>query len=517
MNQINQTNQKREPLAIIGIGCRFPGEANDPESFWKLLRTEVDAVTEIPEDRWAIEKYYHPEPGAPGKTYSRWGGFIKGIDQFEPECFGISPSEASYMDPQHRLLLEVAWEALEDAGQVIDRQVGMNAGVFIGISTSDYAQIQLSPNDNCLVDAHTATGGVFSIAANRISYCLNLRGPSMAVDTACSSSLVAADLACRSLWNGESDLALAGGVNIIIGPGPFVAFSAASMLSADGRCKAFDASANGFVRGEGAGIIVLKPLFKALADGNSVYAVIVGSAVNQDGRTSGITVPSQSAQEALLREACRQGGIVPSAIHYLEAHGTGTAIGDPIEAAAMGNVLSSGRPSSRQLYEMPKPTIAMIRGAAAGAGLSLALACDMRIASDSARFTTAFAKVGFSGDYGGSYFLPRLVGAGKARELYLTADILEAAAALEVGLVNRVVADADLESEVRAFAAELASGPAIAYRYIKKNLNASADGASLSDVFDLEAWNMTRTGMTDDHKEAARAFVEKRKPTFQGR
>lgn len=191
--------------------------------------------------------------------------------------------------------------------------------------------------------------------------------------------------------------------------------------------------------------------------------------------------------------------------------------GPPLSMELRAQALRTGMEVSRQLYEMPKPTIAMIRGAAAGAGLSLALACDMRIASDSARFTTAFARVGFSGDYGGSYFLPRLVGAGKARELYLTADILEAAAALEIGLVNRVVADADLESEVRAFASELASGPAIAYRYIKKNLNASSAGASLSDVFDLEAWNMTRTGMTDDHKEAARAFVEKRKPTFQGR
>ncbi len=388
---------QREPLAIVGIGCRFPGEANDPESFWELLKTGVDAVTEIPEDRWAMEKYYNPVPGAPGKTYSRWGGFIKGIDQFEPEHFGISPSEASYMDPQQRLLLEVAWEALEDAGQVIDRKLGMNAGVFIGISTSDYAQIQSSSDDNSPVDAHTATGGVFSIAANRISYCLNLRGPSIAVDTACSSSLVAADLACRSLWNGECDLVLAGGVNIIIGAGPFVAFSAASMLSPDGRCKAFDASANGFVRGEGAGIIVLKPLSKALADGNSVYAVIVGSAVNQDGRTSGITVPSQSAQEALLREACRQGGIDGSAVHYVEAHGTGTAVGDPIEAAAMGNVLSSGRPRGRySLIGSVKTNIGHLEAAAGIAGvIKVALSLKHRMIPRNLHFHNPNPKIPF--------------------------------------------------------------------------------------------------------------------------
>ncbi len=334
----------REPIAIIGIGCRFPGDANDPASFWKLLSGGVDAITEIPEDRWSIAHNYHPVPGVPGKTYSRWGGFIKGIDQFEPECFGISPREAAYIDPQQRLLLEVAREALEDGGQVIERVAGTNTGVFIGICTNDYAQIQASPYDPRSISAYSAQGGTPSIAANRISYCLNLQGPSLAVDTACSSSLVATHLACQSIWNQECDLALAGGVNVIVIPLPFIGFCAASMLSPDGRCKAFDASANGFVRSEGAGMIVLKPLSKALADGDPVYALILSSTVNQDGRTSGMAMPSQTAQEALVREACRQAGIAPSAMYYVEAHGTGTAVGDPIEAKALGNVLGADRP-----------------------------------------------------------------------------------------------------------------------------------------------------------------------------
>jgi acyl transferase domain-containing protein len=224
-------NDGREPIAIIGLGCRFPGDANDASSFWKLMSTGVDAITEIPGDRWSIEQNYQSVPGVPGKTYSRWGGFIKGTDHFEPECFGISPREAAYIDPQQRLLLEVAWEALEDGGQVIEQLAGTNTGVFVGISTTDYAQIQSSPYDSRSISAHTATGGVMSIAANRISYCLNLRGPSVAIDTACSSALVATHLACQSIWNRECNLALAGGVNVILIAANFIAFCAASMLS----------------------------------------------------------------------------------------------------------------------------------------------------------------------------------------------------------------------------------------------------------------------------------------------
>ncbi|MGH8056340.1 MAG: beta-ketoacyl synthase N-terminal-like domain-containing protein, partial [Candidatus Entotheonellia bacterium] len=259
-----------EPIAIIRIGCRFPGDANDPGSFWRLLMNGGDAITEIPEDRWNIQRFYDPEPGIAGKTSSRWGGFIKGIDGFDPECFGISPREASYIDPQQRLLLEVVWEALEDGGQVVERLARTTTGVFIGISATDYAQLQSSPYDH-----RSVTGGASSIAANRISYCLDLRGPSIAIDTACSSSLVAAHLACQSLWNHECELALAGGVNVIVSAVPFIGFSAASMLSPDGRCKAFDAQADGFVRSEGCGVVVLKPLSRALADRDPVYALIV--------------------------------------------------------------------------------------------------------------------------------------------------------------------------------------------------------------------------------------------------
>jgi acyl transferase domain-containing protein len=275
----------------------------------------TDAITEVPSDRWNVAEYFHPVPGTPGKTYSRWGGFLRGIDEFEPEGFGISPREAAYMDPQQRLLLEVAWEALEDGGQVVEQLAGTRTGVFVGISTSDYSQIQSSPYERAPVDAHAATGGALSIAAGRISYCLNLRGPSLVVDTACSSSLVATHLACQSIWTRESDLALAGGVNVIISPGTFVGFCAASMLSPDGRCKAFDAAADGFVRSEGAGMVLLKPLSRALADGDPVYAVILASAVNQDGRTAGISAPSQSAQEALIRETCQRARIAPHQVH----------------------------------------------------------------------------------------------------------------------------------------------------------------------------------------------------------
>jgi acyl transferase domain-containing protein/acyl carrier protein len=375
------TQPSREPIAIIGIGCRFPGEVNDPAAFWRLLSTGRDAITEIPADRWNIDAFYHPVPGTPGKTYARRGGFIQGIDQFEPECFGISPREAAYMDPQQRLLLEVAWEALEDGGQVPERLVSTNTGVFIGISTSEYAHIQSTPYATHAVDAHAATGGATSIAANRLSYCLGFQGPSLAVDTACSSSLVATHLACRSLWEHESDLALAGGVNVIITPGHFLAFCAASMLSPDGRCKAFDASANGFVRSEGAGIVVLKPLAKALADGDPVYALIVGSAVNQDGRTAGISAPSQSAQEALLRVACQQAGLAPRSIQYIEAHGTGTAVGDPIEARALGTVLSSDRPTGQScLIGSVKTNIGHLEAAAGIAGvIKVALALQYRM------------------------------------------------------------------------------------------------------------------------------------------
>ncbi len=333
-----------EPVAIVGIGCRFPG-ADGPEAFWRLLEEGVDAVTEVPPDRWDVDALYDPDPGAPGKMSTRWGGFLRAVDRFDAGFFGISPREAARMDPQQRLLLEVAWEALEDAGIDPGRLAGSRTGVFVGISTSDYGQIQFA--DAARGDAYAGAGGALSIAANRLSYVLDLRGPSLAVDTACSSSLVALHLACRSLRSGECTTALVGGANLLLSPGITVHFSKAGFMSPDGRCRAFDARANGYVRAEGAGVVVLKPLSRALEDGDPVYAVVRGSAVNQDGRSNGLTAPSRAAQEAVLREAYLRAAVRPEEVQYVEAHGTGTPLGDPIEASALGAVLGDGRPADR--------------------------------------------------------------------------------------------------------------------------------------------------------------------------
>lgn len=339
---------RHEPLAITGIGCRFPGEASDPRSFWKLLLDGVDAVSEVPPDRWSLSAFHDPEPGKPGKSYSRWGGFIRDIDLFDPQFFGISGREARFMDPQQRLLLHTAWEALEDGGHVTGGDRCRDTGVFIGISTTDYGSLQGTITERGAVSPFTAIGTVMSIAANRISYCLDFTGPSIAVDTACSSSLVAVDLACQSLWRGDCRMALAGGVNCLLLPSGFAVFSSMMALAADGRCKAFDAAADGFVRGEGAGVIVLKPLHDALADGDRIYAAVLASGTNQDGRTPGIAMPSGASQTALVRRTCAQAGIDPKAVGYVEAHGTGTAVGDPVEAAALGEAVGRSRPSGRE-------------------------------------------------------------------------------------------------------------------------------------------------------------------------
>ncbi len=333
-----------EAIAIIGIGCRFPGGVDRPENFWRLLTEGRDAVSEVPPERWNADLFYDPVPGRIGKTISRWGGFLDSIDRFDAEFFGISPREAASMDPQHRLLLQTAWEAIEDSGTML-AEGDARAGVFVGISTNDYAQLQFSPGDHRAINPWTATGGVASIAANQISYCLNLRGPSFAVDTACSSSLVALHLACASLRRGECPLALVGGVNALLIPAPFISFSRSGMLSPDGRCQAFDARANGFVRAEGAGVIVLKPLSMAVASGHPIYAVIRGTAINQDGRTNGLSMPNAAAQAELVREACADAGIHPGEVQYVEAHGTGTAVGDPIEAEALAATIGAARPA----------------------------------------------------------------------------------------------------------------------------------------------------------------------------
>jgi acyl transferase domain-containing protein/NAD(P)-dependent dehydrogenase (short-subunit alcohol dehydrogenase family)/acyl carrier protein len=336
----------KEPIAIIGIGCRFPGAGN-PTEFWNMLREGRDAITEVPADRWDVDSFYDPNPATVGKINSRWGGFIDNIDKFDAQFFGISPREASRMDPQQRIMLEVVWEALEDAGQVPALLAGSRTGVFIGIGTVDFGRMQIS-NLKTASNPYAGTGGALSIAANRVSYVFNFRGPSITVDTACSSSLVATHLACQSLWNGESSLALAGGVNIILDPRPGIALSKGGFLSPDGRCRAFDVGANGYVRAEGAGVVVLKSLSKALEDGDPIYGVIRSTAINQDGHSNGLTAPNQQAQELLLREAYRQAGISPGQVQYVETHGTGTSLGDPIEVKALGTVLGIDRPDGRR-------------------------------------------------------------------------------------------------------------------------------------------------------------------------
>lgn len=340
---------QKEGIAIIGIGCRFPGGVNDAEALWKLLQEGRDVVSEVPADRWNVERFYDAEPGIAGKTIARRGGFIGGIDQFDPQFFGISPREAPYIDPQQRLLLETAWEAIEDAGVVLDLERGTDIGVFVGISHNDYQNIQGGAVDRSGISSHSPTGCAHSIAANRISYCFNLQGPSLAMDTACSSALTAVHVACEQLHSGRCKMALAGGVTIMITPDGFIGFSQAGMLSPDGKCKAFAAEANGFVRGEGAGMVLLKPLSQAILDRDPIHGVILGSALNQDGHTNGISLPSPEAQARLVRDACIDAGIKPSQVGFVEAHGTGTAVGDPIEATALSVALCGDRPADHPL------------------------------------------------------------------------------------------------------------------------------------------------------------------------
>jgi microcystin synthetase protein McyG len=337
-----------EPIAVTGIGCRFPGGANDPDSFWRLLIEGRDAISEVPPTRWDIERFYDPDPDAPGKMSTRWGGFLDGIEQFDPEFFGISPREAAGMDPQQRLLLEVVWEALENAGQNPDSLAGSQSGVFVGLCSSDYFMMQFEGGRDS-IDAYVATGNAHSVASGRISYVLGLQGPSVSVDTGCSASLVAVHLACQSLRSGECRMALAGGVNLIMMPDTTIVLSKAHMMSPDGRCKPFDASADGFVRSEGCGIIVLKRLSDARADGDRILAVIAGTASNQDGRSNGLTAPNGPSQVAVIREALAKAGLQPDDIDFIEAHGTGTSLGDPIEARALADVFGQGRTSEHPL------------------------------------------------------------------------------------------------------------------------------------------------------------------------
>ncbi|WP_283139397.1 type I polyketide synthase [Rhizohabitans arisaemae] len=328
-----------EPVAIVGIGCRYPG-ADGPTGYWSLLAGGTDAIRDVPESRWDATPYFQAGEPMPGKMYTRRGGFLGDVSGFDPAFFGISYGEARFMDPQQRLLLEIAWEAFEDAGIIPGQLAGSSTGVFVGITTSDYAQLQLLAGLN--TGPYSGTGNVFCMASNRISYTFDLRGPSISLDTACSSSLVAVHQACMSLRTGEAELALAGGVNLMLSPQTTIALCQGGALSPDGRCHTFDDRANGYVRGEGVGLVVLKPLRRAIDDGDRIYAVIRGSAVNQDGASNGLTAPNPEAHARVINQAFANAGLSPQDLRYVEAHGTGTALGDPIEARALGAVLAGG-------------------------------------------------------------------------------------------------------------------------------------------------------------------------------
>ncbi|HEY6391893.1 MAG TPA: beta-ketoacyl synthase N-terminal-like domain-containing protein, partial [Bryobacteraceae bacterium] len=325
-------------IAVIGMACRFPG-ANDLDSFWTLLAEGADAIQVAPQDRWDSDLYYDPNPAVPGKMNTRWGGFIDAIDRFDAGFFGIAPHEAVEMDPQQRLVLEVAWRALEHAGVTKERLNGSDTGVFIGISTTDYLHVQIKTRPGLEgYNAYSGLGSAHSIAANRLSYTLNLRGPSVAIDTACSSSLTAMHMAVQSLRNGECSMAIAGGVNAILSPGTTIALSQFNMMAPDGRCKVFDARADGYVRSEGCGLVVLKRGEDAARDGDKTLAYVRGSAINQDGRSRGITAPNADAQREVMEKALADAGCRASDVTFVEAHGAGTCAGDPVEAGQIRRV-----------------------------------------------------------------------------------------------------------------------------------------------------------------------------------
>jgi len=369
--------ERREPIAVIGMACRFPGGVTDPESFYELLRDGRDGVCPVPADRWDADAWYGAEAGAPGKIHTRFGGFVPGCEHFDAAFFDISPREAESLDPQQRMLLEVSWEAMERAGLAPLDHFDSRTGVFIGISGSDYLR-HISQDDASRIDAYLGTGNAHSAASGRLSYFFGFKGPCVSIDTACSSSLVALHSACQSLRAGESDLALAGGVNHLLMPDMSVNFSRAHMLAPDGRCKSFDVRANGYVRAEGCGIVVLRRLSAALANGDSILALIRGSAVNQDGRSSGLTVPNGPAQQMVIRDALKSAGLDPSHVSFIEAHGTGTALGDPIEADALGGVFGDRGRNHPLWVSSVKSNIGHLESAAGVASLIKAVLCLQR-------------------------------------------------------------------------------------------------------------------------------------------
>lgn len=366
--------ERREPIAVIGMSCRFPGGVNDPKSFLDMLREGRDAISTVPSDRWDVEEWYDPNAGAPGKIHSRFGGFVDGLENFDAAFFEISPREAESLDPQQRMLLEVSWEAMERARLAPLDHFDSRTGVFIGISGSDYLRY-VCQDDPQRINAYMGTGNAHSSASGRLSYFFGFKGPCVSVDTACSASLVAIHSACQSLRSGESEMALAGGVNHLLMPDMSINFSQAQMLAPDGRCKSFDARANGYVRAEGCGIVVLKRLSDALSAGDPILAVIRGSAVNQDGRSSGLTVPNGPAQQMVIRDALKNAGLRPSQVTFIEAHGTGTSLGDPIEVDALGAVFGDRAPDNPLWIGSVKSNMGHLESAAGIAGLIKAVLC----------------------------------------------------------------------------------------------------------------------------------------------
>lgn len=368
------TNNTYEPIAVIGMGCRFPGNADTPEAFWQLLASGKDAISDIPADRWNHDYYYSPDRSKPGSVISPQGGFLKDIDLFDNDFFGFSEQEAAYIDPQQRLLLQVCQEALGQGAIPADRWAGQEVGVFMGSFTIDYNIMQFL--DPLEMGAFAATGIMSTMLSNRVSYAFDFRGPSMSIDTACSASLTSVHLACSSLQRGESKMALAGGTMLMLMPDYHIAETKTGLLSKDGRCKAFSRDANGYVRSEGVGVVVLKRLQDAIRDGDSIQSVIIGSAANQDGRTQGITLPNAAAQIAVMRAACDAAAIDPATVNYVEAHGTGTPSGDPIEAHSIGTVYGQGAGRTTALWMGScKSNIGHTESAAGIAGLIKTILC----------------------------------------------------------------------------------------------------------------------------------------------
>ncbi|MFD2768440.1 type I polyketide synthase [Micromonospora eburnea] len=357
-----------EPVAVIGVGCRFAGGATSPARYWEMLHAGRDGIGLLPEERWRPYADMGGDFAAALRRATRWGGFLPDIEGFDAEFFGLSPREAELMDPQQRLLLEVAWEALEHAGIPPQSLAASDTGVFVGVGSDDYGRRLLEHLPS--IEAWTGIGSAMCGVANRISYALDLRGPSLAVDTACSASMVALHLACQSVRTGESPVALAAGVNLVISPGLTLTLDAAGATAPDGRCKSFDVTANGYGRGEGGGVLVLKRLSDARRDGDRVLATILGSAVNQDGRTNGIMAPNAEAQRHVLARACAQAGVDPRSVDYVEAHGTGTRLGDPLEASALSAVYGAGRePGEPCLIGSVKSNIGHLEAGAGVAGV----------------------------------------------------------------------------------------------------------------------------------------------------